>query len=121
MGQNVRAFRHEVDAAENNEVSLGARGFLGKFVGISAEVGKTYDFIALIMMAQDYCTCAEGLSGSSKAGIHGVIGKDEIVVERAAFSPPYSWSNSSRHNFFRLQFRDACVRNGDVESIRRLQ
>ena len=95
MGQHVCALCHKMHAAEHNVLSIGARCLLRQFVRVAAKIGKADDLIALVMVAQDDRARAQDISGLSDAAVHAVIGKDEIIVEGAAFRPLDCWSNSN--------------------------
>src|SRR6266567_2808662 len=57
--ENVRAFRHEVHAAEDDVAALGLRRLVRKLEGVAAEIGEFDDFVALIVMAKDDDVIAE--------------------------------------------------------------
>ncbi len=84
LRQNVSAFGHEMHATENDVFGAGARSFLRQFVGITAKVGKAYDFIALVMMTQNDHTITECMFRGGNARVHGFIRKYKIVFKRAA-------------------------------------
>ena len=53
-GKHVGAFRHEVHAAEHDELGFGMFGDLaGQAEGIAGVVGKLDHFVALIVMAEN--------------------------------------------------------------------
>ncbi len=81
--QDVGALRHEMHAAEDDVAAFGLRRHLRKAVGIAAIIGKTHDFIALIVMSEDDALAAQVCSGGRNAGVHRVVGEYEIVFERA--------------------------------------
>jgi hypothetical protein len=52
--EDVRRLRHEVDAAEDDELRLRlGRGLLREFQGVAALVGKLDDLLPLVVVAQD--------------------------------------------------------------------
>jgi len=83
MGQDVGAFRHEVDSAEDDVLTCGLGRQLREPVRIAAIVGKTNDFIALIVMPQDHTFASQRLFRGCDALVHRMVGKHEIVFERA--------------------------------------
>src|SRR5208337_2082912 len=83
MGQNVGALRHEVHAAEDDVAAGGLGGHLREPVGIAAIVGKTHDFITLIVMTQDDALASQDGFRLPDAFVHGMVGEYEIVFERA--------------------------------------
>jgi len=48
--ENVRAFGHEVDAAEDDVAALSLRSLEGELEGVTAEISELDDFIALVVM-----------------------------------------------------------------------
>ena len=81
--QDVGALRHEMHAAEDDVAAFGLRRHLRQAVGVAAIIGKTHDFIALIVMSEDHALAAQLLPGCGNAFVHRVIGEYEIVFERA--------------------------------------
>ena len=64
-GKDAGRLRHEVDAAEDNVVGLrtGCR-FLAEQEGVALEVGVLDDLLALVVVAQDGHTVAQGAAGN---------------------------------------------------------
>ena len=63
-GEDVAAFGHEVDTAEDDVVGLGVLGgLLSKLERVAAEVGEFDDVVALVVMSEDEESVAEFLSG----------------------------------------------------------
>jgi hypothetical protein len=63
-GQDVGRLGHEMDAAEDHELGLGAgRGLLGQAEGVAAGVGELDDLVALVVVAEDERPLAEGGPG----------------------------------------------------------
>src|SRR5256885_665008 len=72
-----------MDSAENNVAALRSRRFLRKFVGVAAKIGEANDFIALVMVPQHDYLASEGQPSLSNTLVHGVVRKDEIVLQTA--------------------------------------
>jgi hypothetical protein len=54
-----------------------------QFVAVAGEVGKTNDFVALVVMAEEDGCVAQLGPGFRDARIHGVVGECEVVFETA--------------------------------------
>src|SRR6266436_5753575 len=67
--KNVRALGHEVHAAEDDVAGLGLRSLEGELEGVTAEIGKLDDFVALVVMAQNHYVPAQ----ASLRGIDTII------------------------------------------------
>ena len=69
-GENIGTFGHEVDAAEENELGVGARsGLFRKLPGIAAEIGELDDFVALIVMPENDESIAKFFAQSADFGV----------------------------------------------------
>src|SRR5262249_26302558 len=85
-GQDVRALRHEVDAAEDDEVRLAARrGLLGELERVPTEVGPADDLVALVVMAEDDEARSKERLGLADAlrellGRHGAIALRDLEL-----------------------------------------
>ncbi len=79
--QNIRALRHEVNAAEHDETGLRPCRRLRQLVAVAAEIGKADHLIALIMMSENDHIVAKFLLGGRNAVVHGVVRQDKIVVQ----------------------------------------
>ena len=111
-------------AAEDDVTSVRLGGYFGKLVRIPRVIGKANYFVALIMMSEDHAIASELATSFGDAIIHGVIGEDEIIIQRAQGS-----FCSYAHSIFRLQSRHNCrlstsaelLETGMLKAIRRLQ
>ncbi len=52
-GEDFGGFGHEVDAAEDDDICLGCRGFAGEVERIADEISNVLDFGALIIVGDD--------------------------------------------------------------------
>ena len=60
LREDIGALGHEVHAAEEDELGLGAAsGLLGELEGIAPEVRELDDFVALVVMTEDHEILAE--------------------------------------------------------------
>ena len=76
--QHVRAFRHEVHAAEDDELGVGVLADLtGQLVGVAGVVGEGDHFVALIVMSEDHEASAERGLGRRDATVHLLVGEPE--------------------------------------------
>ena len=80
---DVGAFRHEMNAAEDDVSGLGLGGQLRKAIGIATIIGEAYDFVALIVVAEDDALVAKSFPGIRNAAVHGIIWENEVIFERA--------------------------------------
>src|SRR6266581_2173402 len=84
--ENVRAFRHEVHAAEDDVAALGLRRLVGKLEGVAAEIGEFDDFVALVVMAKDDDVIAEAGFCSGDALIERIVRHKKVGVEVAPYA-----------------------------------
>ena len=103
MPENVGALGHEVDAAKEDVAGVGFGCGLGEFVAIAGEVGKTNDFVALVVVAEDDGGVAELGARGGDAVIHGVVGELEVVFETAGTI------DSRRGRDLRIEYEVHCV------------
>ena len=82
--EDVGAFGHEVDAAEDDVASLRFRRRLGELVGVAGEICEAHDFVALVVVAKNDVVAPNSRAGGRDAVVHGVVGQGEIVLERAS-------------------------------------
>ena len=81
--ENVRALRHEVDAAEHDVVGLVARGGgLRQLQRIADDVGKLDDFVALVMVAENDEARAERGLGLRDARVHFGVRQPQIPLRQ---------------------------------------
>ncbi len=81
--QHVRAFRHEVHAAEDDELGVGMLADLtGELVGIAGVVGELDHFVALIVMSEDHEPAAERGLGRRDATVHLLVGEPEVALRK---------------------------------------
>src|SRR4029453_4107051 len=79
--QHVRAFGHEVNAAENDVVSLRPIGNLSrKTERVAGVVGETDDLVALVWVTKDHEPVAERASRIRDTYVHLVIGETEVLL-----------------------------------------
>ena len=110
-----------MNAAEHDVAALGARRFLGKFVGIATDIGKLDHFIALVMMSQHDHFFTERLLGRPNSPVHRPVRKDEIILQTANFcSGCHVVSLSAPSTRIRDMRSFGSSWNGDVESHQRL-
>src|SRR5215472_1023761 len=81
--ENVRAFSHEMNAAEDDVAGIGFRGLEREFEGIAAKIGEFDDLIALVMVAEDDDVFAQAVFGGGNALIQGVVWYEEVGVKVA--------------------------------------
>ncbi len=108
--ENIRAFGHKVDTAEDDIAALGLRSLEGELEGVTTEIGKLDDFVALVMMAQDHDVLAEAGLRRSDPLIERVVGNEEVGIEVAS----YAGFDFRRANGGRLVCadEDAAIRDG---------
>ena len=79
--ENVGALRHEVHAAEDDELGLALAGRGARELQrVACEVGELDDLVALIVMAEDYQSLAERLLGRRNARVHLVVREAQVVL-----------------------------------------
>jgi hypothetical protein len=100
-------------AAEHDVLALRLCCDFRKPIRIAAKIGETNHFVTLIVMSKNDEPRAQLAFSGGNAGVHGNVGEDKIIIETATCCCCCS------HFSFRLQSR--LSRNGDVESIHRLQ
>jgi hypothetical protein len=86
--QHVGAFRHEMDAAEHDELGVRVAAHLPRELeGVAGVVGEPDHLVALVVMAEDHQPAAEPLFGGGEAGVHLLVGQPEIPLgERLALT-----------------------------------
>jgi hypothetical protein len=84
--KDIRAFGHEVDAAEDDVAAQGLGSLEGEFQGITTEIGELDDLVALVMMAKDDDIFAESGFGGGDAIVKGVIWDEQVGIEIAAYA-----------------------------------
>src|SRR5258707_13372803 len=82
-GEVERLCRHKMHAAKDNVLAPSTGSFLRKLVRVAAEICEADDFVALIVMAENDDLTTQNFPGRADALVHGVIGKDEIVLQTA--------------------------------------
>ena len=79
--QHVGALRHEVHAAEDDELGVGMLADLAReLVGIAGVVGELDHFVALIVMAEDDEPAAERRLRGGDAAVHLLVGQAEVAL-----------------------------------------
>src|SRR6266481_4105663 len=106
--KDVRAFGHEVHAAEDDIAAFGLGGLEGELEGVAPEIGEFYDFVALIVMAKNHCVFAQASFGGGDAVIQSIVRHEEIGIEVAAY-PGFDFR---RVEGWRLVCADEGARNG---------
>ena len=77
--EDVGALRHEMHAAEDDELGVGMGGHLtGQLERIAGVVGELDDFVALVVMAEDDGAAAEARFRRGQALVHFGVRKAEI-------------------------------------------
>src|SRR6266516_8044816 len=77
--QDVCAFGHEVDAAENDIAGVGFRSLKREFEGIAAKIGEFYDLVTLVMVAEnDHVLAQAGLGGGNSVVQRVIRNQQEI-------------------------------------------
>src|ERR1700730_4401441 len=82
--KNVRAFGHEMYAAENDVAALGLGSLIRKPQRITAEIREFYDFVPLVVMPENDHVFAELGLGGSDAGVERGVGNEQVGVKIAA-------------------------------------
>src|SRR5881394_3235496 len=82
--ENVRAFRHEMDATEDDVAGVGFGGLKREFQGVAAKISEFDDFVALVVMAEDDHVFAQADFSCGNAVVEGVIGNEQVGVKVAA-------------------------------------
>jgi hypothetical protein len=84
--QHVGAFRHEVHAAEDDELGVRVPGdLLGQLVRVAGVVGELDHFVALVVVPEDHEPAAELLPGRGDALVHLGVGQADVALrERLA-------------------------------------
>ena len=81
--ENVRAFSHEMNAAENDVARIGFGGLEREFKRIATKIREFDDFIALVMVAEYDNVFAQAVFGGRDTVIQGVIGNEQVGVKVA--------------------------------------
>src|ERR1700736_3522452 len=97
-------------AAKDNVIAAGAGSFLRKLVRVAAKICEADDFVALIVMAENDDLTTQNSPGRADAFVHGVVGKDEVVLQTANAS-------SGAHVGTRFQFQISRDKTAFVSSI----
>src|SRR5713226_2210750 len=79
--ENVRAFGHKVHAAEDDVAAFGLGCLEGELEGVAAKISELDDFVALIVMSEDYDILPEAGFGDGDAVIQGIVRHEEIRIE----------------------------------------
>ncbi|MNW53795.1 hypothetical protein D3C74_313710 [compost metagenome] len=86
-GEDVRALGHEVHAAEEDELGLGAgRGLACELERVARDVREVDDLVALVVVAQDEGSRAE--RGAGRAGTFDEVGVARRRQLAGALDPP---------------------------------
>ena len=72
-----------MDAAENDVLCIGLRGYFGELVAVAGEVGKADDLVALVVVAEQDGGLAQFGARGCYSLVHGVVRKSEVVFEGA--------------------------------------
>ena len=81
--QHVGALRHEMHAAEDDELGVGMLADLPReLVGVAGVVGELDHLVALIVMAEDDEPAAERRLGRGDAAVHLLVGQAEIPLRQ---------------------------------------
>ena len=85
--QHVGALRHEMDAAEDDELGVGVPADLARELeGVAGVVGERDHFVALVVMAEDHEPPAERRLRGRNAARHLLVGEAEVSLgQRLAF------------------------------------
>ena len=83
VAEHVGALGHEMHAAENNVLRFSFGGDFGELVAVAGEVGEANHFVALVVVAEQDGRGAEVRACLGDAGVHGVVGKREVVFKAA--------------------------------------
>ena len=87
-GQDAGGFGHKMDAAEDDEIGLGAAGgLLRQQERVALEIGVFDDFFALVMMPQDGHPAAQLPAGGADALIQ--LGGVEVQIGRGELLPAH--------------------------------
>ena len=79
--QHVGAFRHEVHAAEDDELGVGMLRYLARELErIAGVVGELDHLVALIVMAEDDEPPAERRFRRRDAAVHLLVGEAEVAL-----------------------------------------
>ena len=79
--QHVGALRHEVHAAEDDELGVGMRADLPReLVRVAGVVGELDHFVALVVMPEDDEPAAERRLGGGDARVHLLVGQAEVAL-----------------------------------------
>src|ERR1700726_385845 len=70
-------------AAKDNVVAASTGSFLRKLVRVAAKICEADDLVPLIVMAEKDDLTTQNFPGRADALVHGVVGKDEIVLQTA--------------------------------------
>ena len=82
MPEYVGGFGHKVHAAEDDVAGIGLGSSARKAVRVAAEIGEAYDFVALVVVAEDDAIGAKGIFRSLDTALERVVGQNEIIVQR---------------------------------------
>ena len=85
--QHIGALRHEVHAAEDDELGLGVLAYVAsELEGVAGIVGEFDHFVALIVMAENNHSATELRLGRGDAALHLLVREAEVLVgQRLAF------------------------------------
>ena len=80
-GEDVGGLGHEVDAAEDDELRVRARGCVaGQLEGVAGDVGELDDLVPLVVVAEDEDPLAQRLLGRARPGDQVGVGRRRQVA-----------------------------------------
>src|ERR1700674_864842 len=106
--KNVRALGHKVHAAKDDVAALCLRSLEGELEGVTTEISKLDDFVALVVMAQNHDILAEASFRGSDAVVERVVRHKKVRIEVA----PYAGFDFRSADGGRLVCADEGARNG---------
>ena len=81
--QHVGALRHEMDAAEHDELGVGMlRHLAGQAERVAGVVGELDDLVALIVMAENNDALPQRSPGVGDAAVEFLVGQSEISLRQ---------------------------------------
>ena len=97
--ENIRALGHEVNAAKNDVLAFGFGGLLGELERIATKIGELHNFVALVMVAENYYVSAKSGLGCGDAVVERGIGHQEVGIEVAAHAL-FDFRRADSHGLF---------------------
>ncbi len=79
--KNVRALGHEMDPAKNDVPGVSLGRLIGELERVAAKIGELYDFIALVVVAENDHIFVQAGSGRGDALIQRIVGNQQIGIE----------------------------------------